>query len=1096
MEHTNARGVLLIGNPGSGKTAFVSNLLCSRTSSTFIHNRILGYHFCMHSDKGTQNAAKFVGNLANMVASRFPEYGKIIASDSFVYRVLHNNCPQDPEWCFQEGILTPLKNLLHQPKEPWYVIIDALDECTTDGKAELLSMLKSKVRRLPKWLKLIITSRNISSITTSLDGMQILELRSDDQRNQDDIDVYLSLKVFPLKSTILYRIKTFFSITDNNTPEKRIVTSLVEKAQGNFLFINVVLDFLFATPESVSWTENFPKTLDNTFQLYFERKFGSSESFRSLREIFEVLVAAYRPLSTQDMHFLLKLDNPNLDFEYDLIPKLEEVSLFLWHGSENGHVRIYHASLSEWLTSETSKGKFYYVKKQNGHRRLAEHYLQNAKATTKPLTPEEVFYLTCHVVEGGSINHQVHEFLSLPSKMVNKSEEAKTTALHLSSLAVDSRVTELLMKHFHDVDCLDNDRRTPAFIAATSGNLKNLIMLFERGANLNHTVTCLDFKLSSDAQASVRECKRRTCEYSLLHTAAQEGHVDIVKFLIEHHVNATKVTGSNNTAVQLAAENGHLDTVVILKKAGAVLDDVSLHHAAAGGHSHVVEYLLNGGVRDDCINNGPLMEFSRTKNGWQENKVHVYDNDHLKMRETALHAAIKKGHSSVIATLLRHHETAINCPNIAGRPPLHEAVYINNYHALKAMLAAAEVDTSVRCNASLRTLGKLGGLPRNDCPCGCTALHIAAMRGYHSVAKLLITQNADLNAGDCNGSTPLHIASCHGMVSLVTLLVDSGANPNQRSFNGSTPLHSAAACFATESFRPLLDLGSNIFAKDEKKMTALHYIVKDVDVVGREYFADFYVGKPKDWIEVATNEKEPWEKGELKYSWLNAMMSITKSFSASVDASHLPDSTLLAKTFTNVFNSLGKRANASVSLTGIDGFDRSSLVSIATPLAFVCDTLVQDVLKRFLVTINRPYEPSMIPEPLTKALSRTFAMLIPPLGNCSFLTSTIRGNVVRTVNIALQAGADINCQDHFGVSPLLAYLHSGGRHMSKVLVKHMVRMAISCEDPFEMSILHLISYHKLHYLHYLPQFLLGDKHWFKYRSLDDSMFDYFLDKYE
>ena len=1099
MEHASARGVLLVGDPGSGKTAFVSNLLCSGASSTFIHNRILGYHFCMHSDKGTQNAAKFVTNLANMVASMLIEYGEIISSDSFVHRVLHSNCPQDPEWCFQEGILTPLKNLVQQPKEPWYIVIDALDECSNNGKAEILSMLKSKVRRLPKWLKLIITSRNINTITTSLEGMQILDLRSDDQRNLDDIDLYLSLKIIPLRALILNRIKTFFSITDNYAPEKRIVTSLVEKAQGNFLFIKVMLDFLFATPESVSWTENFPKTLGNTFQLYFERKFSTRESFRSLRDIFEVLVAAYTPLSAQDIHSLLKLDHPDLDFEYDIIPKLEEVSLFLWHGSRNGLVRIYHASLSEWLTSETNKGKFYYVKKQNGHRRLAERYLQNATTTMPPQSIEEVFYLACHVVEGGLNEHQVHKFLSLPSNMVNRSDEAKTTALHLSSGVAESRVTELLMKHFHNVDSVDNNHRTPAFIAATTGCLKNLIMLFERGANLNHTVTCLDFKMPRDTQDFVRECKRRACEYSLLHSAAQEGNINIVEFLIESRLNVAKVTGSNNTAVQLAAENGHLEVVVALKKAGAVLDGISLHHAAAGGHNHLVEYLINEGIRDDCISKSPsLTESSRTWNIWQGVKVHAYDNDHLKTRETALHAAVRNGHLSVIATLLRHDKSAINCPNIAGRLPLHEAVHLNSYNALKAMLSAQRVNASVRCNTSLQTLGKLGGSPQNRCPCGFTPLHIAAMRGYHSVAELLITQNADMNAGDCNGSTPLHIASCHGMVSLLTLLVNNGANPNRQSFNGSTSLHSAAACSATECFHPLLDLGSDFFVKDMKKMTALHYIVKDIKVVGTEYFADLYVDKPKDWIELAVHEKEPWQKRELKHSWLNAVIKVTKGYAASLDPTQLqsPVDLMILKTYSDVFYSLGKRANASLFLTGIDGLEHSSLVSIATPITFVFDTLFHDLLKRFLVTLNKPYEPNLIPEPLTKALSMTFALIFPVLQDCSLLTSTVRANMVYIVSIVLQAGADVNCQDHSGISPLLAYLHSGGRHMSKVLAKHRVRMSITCEDPFEVSVLHLISYHKLHYLHYLPQFLLGDENWFKFRALDDSMFDYFLEKYE
>ena len=133
---------------------------------------------------------------------------------------------------------------------------------------------------------------------------------------------------------------------------------------------------------------------------------------------------------------------------------------------------------------------------------------------------------------------------------------------------------------------------------------------------------------------------------------------------------------------------------------------------------------------------------------------------------------------------------------------------------------------------------RLASLQQTYCPRGFTPLHIAAMHGYHSVAKLLVTQNADVNARDCNGSTPLHIALCHGIVTLVTLLVENGAKINQGSFNSSTPLHSAAACLATSSFCTLLDLGADVFAKNDKNMTTLYYFAKNVEIVGRENFAD------------------------------------------------------------------------------------------------------------------------------------------------------------------------------------------------------------------------------------------------------------------
>ena len=1089
MENSSYRGVLLVGNPGSGKTAFVSNLLCSRSASPLIHDRVAGYHFCMYSDKGTQNGAKFVENLANMIASNFAEYGEIILRNSLVRRVLQKNCAQAPDWCFQEGVLTPLKNLPHPPKETWYIVIDALDECSVDGQGEILKMLKSKLQRFPKWLKLITTSRNTSFITSYLDGMKILELKSKDHRNLEDIDTYSSLKIYTLKSSLLHGLKAYFSIKNNNSLNQQIVTSLKERVQGNFLFAKVLLDCLLETPERVSWTDQgFPKTLDNIFQLNFERKFSSRESFRSSREIFEILVAAYTPLSAEDIYYVLKLDDPDLDYEYDLMPRLKEVSLFLWDRSEKGLVRIYHSALSEWLTSESNKGNLFYVKKQKGHRRLAEYYLQQLKRTLRALTPVEAFYLARHIIEAGSNRNQVNEFRSLPSNLVNGSDEVKTTSLHLSSRLVNPDITKLLVTHFDDIDCLDNNHRTPAFMAATGGNLKNLIFLYTKGADIDHTVSCPDFEAPMKVQKALRECKRRTCEYSLMHIAAQEGNVDVVDFLIDHHVSAWKTTGCNNTAVQLAAANGHLEVVLALKKAGAVLDGISLHHAAARDHHHVVEYLLKEGVRDVCIDLSPFIEFCPATNV-KDIKVHVYDNEHLKLGETALHVAAKNNHPSVIKTLLVYREeSAINCSNAAGRRPLHEAVYYNNYNALQAMLAAG-VNTSVRCDLRPRKLC----LKQKCCSCEFTPLHIAAKYGYYSAVQLLITEKADLHVEDCNGSTPLHIASCHGMVSIITLLVKSGGNINRRSFNGSTPFHSAAACFATRAFWLLLDLGSDFFAKDSKDMTALHYVVKDVEVVGREYFVDLYVGKPKDWIEVGPKDKEPWERGEYQRFWLNVMIKMSKNFVANHVHKKLPyPENSIYNLYLSVFLEIWKKANASSFLTGSNGFDKSALVTMSTPIAYFFDVTLQAFLESNLFTLNRPYEPSVLPEQLTRAISHTFTIFYPNLRNCTLLTSAVRENMVRTVNTVLQAGADVNCQDQYDKTPLLSYLHIGGRHMSKVLVKHGVSVDISCEEPFGKSSLHLISYHKLYYLHYLPQFLRGDDMWFESLSNERLFFDYFL----
>ncbi|XP_068688784.1 uncharacterized protein [Montipora foliosa] len=180
LQSTDNRGVLITGTPGSGKSGFLRHLLCSKTSSPVVHGRILAHHFCMHLDKKTQDGVSFVRNLANMIAWKLGEYRQRILTDSFVRRVLYEECSQDPEWCFEHTIVRPLKDL--KSNAPWYIVIDALDECFSD-KADVVNILKCKARRLPKWLKLIVSSRNGSPILAGLEGLHRLELRSDNREN-------------------------------------------------------------------------------------------------------------------------------------------------------------------------------------------------------------------------------------------------------------------------------------------------------------------------------------------------------------------------------------------------------------------------------------------------------------------------------------------------------------------------------------------------------------------------------------------------------------------------------------------------------------------------------------------------------------------------------------------------------------------------------------------------------------------------------------------------------------------------------------------------------------------------------------------------
>ncbi|XP_067057911.1 uncharacterized protein [Acropora muricata] len=1091
LEHNDKRGVLLTGNPGSGKSAFLSHLLCSRTSSPVVHSRILAHHFCMYFDKKTQDGVPFVRNLANMIAKEFSEYRQRILDDVFTRRVLYKDCSQDPEWCFEYAILRPLKKIRPQPRDSWYILVDALDECFNE-KADIVNILKTKARRLPKWLKLIVSSRNESTIVAGLESLQRIELRSDSKENLEDIDTYLTLKMFSLKESVVERFKTSLTIRDNDAPTQIMVSNLAKMGEGNFQFVKVVLDLWLTSGGDINW-ETFPKTLESTYQLYFERKYATPESFRPLREIFEVLVAAHTPLSIKEMHSMFQIDNPIVDLEYDIMLKLSQVSLFLWHGSEGDLVRIHHASLAEWLTSDANKGKVFYVKKQNGHNRLAKYYFKEAEKSM--LNPNDAFRLASHVVEGGLDKALVDQILSLPSQNINSTDHlSQATALHLSAASPNTNVTKLLLRHFSNVDCLDNNRRTPSFIAAAAGQVSNLMALSDRGANLHLTTAYFDDEIASHSNDPVEACKRKKCGFSLLHAAAQEGSLDVVEYLLQDDIDISKTSGSNNTAIQLAAENGHLEVVATLKNAGGIPDGLSLHHSAFNGHKLVVKYLLNVGVKDSCIQDtlSAIVVTGADDKGLNKTpKVYVHDNHHLHSRETALHAAVKREHPSVIKVLLTRDQNAINCPNSAGRFPQHEAVYYNKYNSLEALLQSG-ANASIQCHS--RTLSFVpqyqtslpGALQQDSCPCGFSPLHLAAKYGYHSVAVLLLKYGADPNMGDCNGSTPLHIASCHGMSAIISLLVKNGANIDAKSVNGSTPFHSAAVCLAKGSIDLLLDLGCNCLVADNKGMSALHYSIKDVNFIGNEFFFDLYARSPKDWIEGVTgtpNQMSIINKLNIQYPWLSTLLKLLKPIEKGLKRCSLLED-MIKETFLRI---LEDKSNASSIFTGTNTIASPSWVIFLTPVVFAHDTTFSEAMKAI------PIKPDFIRKLFKRVITKA-AML---MAGCSVLLSYVKVPFVQVVNTILKMGGDVNCYDYeSGLTPLVVYLRTGGRHMSKVLAKHNLNVEITCGDQFKFSVLHMASYHKLHYSHYVHQFLMGEDNWERYLMTEDAIFDYFIHSYE
>jgi ankyrin repeat protein len=162
------------------------------------------------------------------------------------------------------------------------------------------------------------------------------------------------------------------------------------------------------------------------------------------------------------------------------------------------------------------------------------------------------------IIEGHE--EKAREILAAHPKLLNKhDDDSGFTPLHYAIISGRTNLTFWLLARGARANAVDFDDMTPLHKAAVFNRL-----------------ACAEMLLSFGAQISPLGKKYGALRLAPLHLAAEEGHVEMVKYLLEHGADPnTPSEGANKiTPLHMAAAKGRADVVEVLIAAGADIDAV------------------------------------------------------------------------------------------------------------------------------------------------------------------------------------------------------------------------------------------------------------------------------------------------------------------------------------------------------------------------------------------------------------------------------------------------------------------------------------------------------------------------------------------
>jgi len=756
VEH-NDRTMLLVAEPGMGKSTFLSNVeheIKKRRPSVWVLRINLNEH---------------TNDLENV---KFEE-GSIEDCKEFLWSAAHSD-KQDALKVTKEIFLQTLEQAGNM-----VIILDGFDEISPDysGKVEILIREISDKSASKIWISSRLSYRqNLEDILgkfaftlqpfTMENQMQFLE-----QYWRENIGISNQENLQRFAKKLLSLCSKNFSVKDGEFTGIPLQTMMLGEA-----FVNEAEQYCcsgeFTLPEKFNLLYLFKKFIKKKFDIYFSEKNKMDSYNREVKELKDFYAERHM------ISALISLFSVNEFNEYLWAINagdLEQAKKFLHSGrahdfgiitdTKDGKPHFIHRCFAEYFAAKWLTDNF----------RKCEEFISNILFNTTNEVIRNIFdrmLADDSEIHGSVLNNDIDALNEILKKErdINTLDKGGRTALHLAASYNSQYIQQLVS--FPGIDTNKPDgvlKWTPLRYADRTKSWMAMDILLQNGANPDDIVFTRQNLIAKEwGQSALWEC-------------ASKGHIKLLQFMLNcgiqlnAHIEVPENQLNKCTLLHLASYCGQVEVVRLIVNRGAdinirdAINNTALHYAAESCSVGIIKFLIDKGLSVNLTN---------TENS------------------TPLHISVQFGHLEATKTLVGKGATMDNT---------------NEYGVTALMIAA------IHCKLEFfRYLTEKGAdinVP-NAKHNNNTAVHYAAASGSVDIIKLLLDKRMSVNLTNTEDSTPLHITAEFGHLEATKALVERGAAINNTNEYGATALMVAADLGKLEIVSYLSEKGANVNIRD------------------------------------------------------------------------------------------------------------------------------------------------------------------------------------------------------------------------------------------------------------------------------------------